>query len=1229
MALGGNSPKCPSCGRPMVLRTARKGRFAGRQFYGCSGYPYCKQTLDFDQAPFENSQSKPDSFPVRDFEIPQSSPQKDNKILEFPQTFECQPISSNFQVKVFQNIAAPFMVVRQLNRKRNKIDRQKVNAFSQWRLDFPAKKESPSSEFVTPISVIEKIFLRGSIVPCSPGIETFLSNSGFTDIESANNFLSLVQRSENHPRNFFIASNFDSDEEQAFYSNLISHMNSPEKIYPWVFSQVAISNLIPLTLNEMYPPTQQRVDFLLNHPKGGKLIVEIDGPQHESSVQADKRRDSLLASNGFKVVRIKTMEESLINPFQNRELSNFIQAIESTEILDLENNPYLEILLLVKFSFQFQIALLEALKGGWLPLHQDSSWNLLVTPPSFLINQEKWNQIISIALEDFITIFQKAVKLFSGIELKIKTNLSFGSKSKTNPQINISYNPYSNTRKNSVPIFKISDVFLPFKIAQPVPLSKSCFIENPQKEIVKFFLKFIFQKEDFLDGQWEAIRRTLQGKDSIVLLPTGGGKTIAFQLASFLLPGICLVIDPLIALINDQIDNLCDYGIDRAVGISSQLSLEERNAALDSFSRGQFFFCYITPERLQMKDFRSSLRAVTAFSPINLVSIDEAHCVSEWGHDFRVAYLNIARNARNYCEKDGTYPPIIGLTGTASRSVLRDIRRELEITSYDSLITPKNFDRKELHFHVFNCHSNEKHSRLLGILSSLPGFYQSSQNSFFSPNGDSSNTGLIFFPHVNGEFGIIKGFDLVRSHFGEIVGLYSGGSPKEVEESHWDEMKSLFADNFKNNDITILSCTNAFGMGIDKPNIRFTVHMNLPRSIEAFYQEAGRAGRDRKDSQCFLILSNDFPNRTKSILNPSKSLEEVHQIIEGVSYAENDDITRALYFHVNTFKGAKEELYEVESLINKIGDLFEEKIVKIPFVNDSKRVLIEKAIHRLVIIGVIQDYTVNYSSKEFELKISGKNSDENLDSYIRYIGNYDKKLADQAFRVASKKLSLSHKDFVVFLAGKLIHDFIYNIIELSRRRSLNEMLQACLADPSDAGIRSRILSYLELSHFSDILDSARETPENLSEIISQLADEVDSAMEANELRGQTARMLEAYPNNPAFLLIRAFAEALSYDRSNEVVFENFKAFLSFSIAQSGWGMDPVKIALISSTFLDKLPSNLLDLAQDLFISFLEEFEFDLKIARLFVKHTNEGISFFASHLLLKNLKERINQFCNH
>jgi ATP-dependent DNA helicase RecQ len=230
-------------------------------------------------------------------------------------------------------------------------------------------------------------------------------------------------------------------------------------------------------------------------------------------------------------------------------------------------------------------------------------------------------------------------------------------------------------------------------------------VSRPDDEVALVtILQAVFAKEDFLQGQFEALAEILEGRDCTVLLPTGAGKSIIYQMAGLCLPGRTLVIDPINALIDDQRYGLNIHGIDRTIGITSATTKKGLGRQLlSAVSNADAYFTFISPERMKSQAFRSALREMTSLTPVNLVVIDEAHCVSEWGHDFRTAYLGLGDVLRDHCKDgSGTPPPLLALTGTASRAVLRDVLLQLGMVerTANSVVRPKTFDRKELNYRV-------------------------------------------------------------------------------------------------------------------------------------------------------------------------------------------------------------------------------------------------------------------------------------------------------------------------------------------------------------------------------------------------------------------------------------------------------------------------------------------------------------------------------------------------
>ncbi|HEX2206126.1 MAG TPA: RecQ family ATP-dependent DNA helicase [Longimicrobium sp.] len=317
---------------------------------------------------------------------------------------------------------------------------------------------------------------------------------------------------------------------------------------------------------------------------------------------------------------------------------------------------------------------------------------------------------------------------------------------------------------------------------------------------------------DFRPGQDQAIRNVLSGGDSLTIMPTGGGKSLCYQVPGTMLPGVTLVVSPLISLMKDQVDALEAAGVPAAF-INSTLPMGEQAARLDAAQRGDLKLLYVAPERFDAEGFRRRLASIA----VSLLAVDEAHCVSEWGHDFRPSYLRL-REVRKLLGD----PPVAALTATATEEVRRDIVRQLGLRDPAVLVT--GFDRRNLVWHVLRARNDSEKDRLLLRL-------------------------------LKGREGSAIIYASTRKTVDAITQLLNGmGTPAVGYHAGLpDRDRKRIQDEFMSGQVRVVVATNAFGMGIDKPDVRVVIHYNLPGNLEAYYQEAGRAGRDGGQSDCVLL----------------------------------------------------------------------------------------------------------------------------------------------------------------------------------------------------------------------------------------------------------------------------------------------------------------------------------------------------------------------------------------
>ena len=680
--------------------------------------------------------------------------------------------------------------------------------------------------------------------------------------------------------------------------------------------------------------------------KASMFVEETFNQFFENTTKEDTLGEIYFKGN--KYINYNEISENVLNILNNKTTSYNI------------SNEFIELLSPIAIA-RFQKIIIEAILTGNLSI-ENEAWNVLV--------EEQDVPFAAIALKDLKDSFFHLTQLsseynilkfpeikldiicneeFIDSPLHLKANVNFEAKpfhlekeydlvvdmamlksanidktsfSKYKCKNNCYFNVRSTNSKRSSRTIYTSSLIKYNKLVEKD--SQGGFIENEkQKKHLTYFLQLLFRKNEFRPGQLPILDRALQNLPVIGLLPTGGGKSLTYQIAGLLQPGITLVIDPLKSLMKDQYDGLINNSIDCCTFINSTSSSIEKKQRETQLESSQLLFAFVSPERLAILEFRQRLKNMHEYNVyFSYGVIDEVHCVSEWGHDFRFSYLHLGRNLYKYVKAKNGPISLFGLTATASFDVLADVERELsgnDAFSLDSETTVRyeNTNRLELQYKIEKINFNFKEYDIRDkgkiVDASLPkiinieniGDLKTNKNAVYSSksnylksylneipkhlkelqtdininfirsrfaerqnNEDNLNNdlvvnmpydyigikseyteaGIIFCPHANKTSISVEQNHSILNTVHKNIGSFSG------KDSDGQSMQNL--ELFRNNELPIMVATKAFGMGIDKPNVRFTINLNYSSSLESFVQESGRAGRDRKMALSVIFLSD-------------------------------------------------------------------------------------------------------------------------------------------------------------------------------------------------------------------------------------------------------------------------------------------------------------------------------------------------------------------------------------
>lgn len=834
-----------------------------------------------------------------------------------------------------------------------------------------------------------------------------------------------------------------------------------------------------------------------------KKVIEIDGKQHNESDQksTDNTRDKELKRMGVSIIRINLANSNDLSQLDEIKDNNLSQE----KIIKKEDLKLIDIYYL--YIFRFQIALLFAIEHGYLDINKDNI-NINICTDN---NVDKI--IFEYAYKD-IELWIKNLYVLVNKEFKLPNiNIILNSSNLDNIDCNfdISITKFYDEAIDNFNGIKVRNDFFFYKKdieKLDYPQFKNYFkvrnnlfrFNNVDKDNINhenallFFMKNIFGHEQFRPKQLEIICNGLNYKNAVIgILPTGSGKSVCFQLISMLTAGISIVISPLKILMEDQCENLTKRN--KITNVSFINSTSKGKLGNSLFEKNAVKILYVSPERFFNQEFCQILQG--NIDKISQIVIDEVHCLSEWGHDFRTSYLFLLSILKDLSLKEETL--LMGVTATASIKVIQDVTREFKkLKEKVYLIKNINTKRKELNFIVDNVVDNVNDNYKLETVTKIVKKYVE------------KNEKVIIFVAYKSEIDEIKNH--LSSKINGIdkkIAIYTGGNKETFDNS--DENKEQLLKDIKENKYNVIIATKAFGMGVDIPDIRCTIHYDFSSSLESLYQEAGRAGRDGNLSECHIIYYNsqelDNLMKNKNILISDIKTSSYYGSLSKQLFlitTNNEDYKVEAKRVIETLKFLRSKKNINNQNTNDTYSFYLDDVKNnLENINQSK---FERILYKLYILNIISIWKIKYDNKinnplYYDIKINEDNKNYLIakNSLKEYVSSYDDKFVDN---------STNENEIIEKLC-----EWQFNQFFLSRWESLRTLNDFVKNYTNSNDFANRINGYFaENTKLEDIIND-KENYVNWFKIFYQNDNKkLLSIEDSRKLKDQIARYRSEYSN---------------------------------------------------------------------------------------------------------------------